>query len=132
QNHTPGGTELTRLQAHADASFIILAGSDTVSEALSALFRYICAIPEVQVHLREELQHAPPLEEDGDAVERLMKLPYLDACVQEALRLVPPVAAGPPRWNKDTATQILDHVIPAGTIVACPNYAMFRDRKFLT
>lgn len=76
-------------------------------------------------------------------------MPYLDACVQEALRLVPPVAAGedinpqdtyrvnlcfslgPPRWNQDLPTQILDHIIPARTTVAPPNYAIFRDRMFI-
>ncbi|KAG6883495.1 hypothetical protein C0992_008621, partial [Termitomyces sp. T32_za158] len=130
QNDTEGGMELTQLQAHADASFIILAGSDTVSEAMTALIRYICADPDVQSQLREEIL-APYEEVEGTSedVSEFSKnrLPYLDACIQEALRLVPPVAAGPPRWNKDIDTQILDHVIPAGTTVACPNYAMFRD-----
>ncbi|KAG6894420.1 hypothetical protein C0992_006135 [Termitomyces sp. T32_za158] len=131
QNDTEGGMELTQLQAHADASFIILAGSDTVSEAMTALIRCICADPDVQSQLREEIL-APykGAEGVGEDVSEFSKnrLPYLDACIQEALRLVPPVAAGPPRWNKDIDTQILDHVIPAGTTVACPNYAMFRDR----
>ncbi|GLB34093.1 putative cytochrome P450 [Lyophyllum shimeji] len=39
QNDTEGGIELSRLQAHADASFIVLAGSDTVSEAMTAFMR---------------------------------------------------------------------------------------------
>ncbi|KAF8068996.1 cytochrome P450 [Lyophyllum atratum] len=111
QNDTEGGIELSRLQAHADASMIVLAGSDTVSEAMTALMRYLCADTE-----------------DMDAFT-LSKLPCLDACVQEALRLVPPVAAGPPRWNKDADTQILDQLIPAGTTVASPNYSMFRDPR---
>ncbi|KAG5719737.1 hypothetical protein E4T56_gene18554 [Termitomyces sp. T112] len=129
QNDTEGGIGLTRLQAHADASFIVLAGSDTVSEAMTALMRYIAADPQVQKRLRSELNRAfdGPLE-DMDA-STLLKLPYLDACIQEALRLVPPVAAGPPRWNKDGPTQILDHMIPTGTTIAPPNYAMFRDHR---
>ncbi|GLB41355.1 putative cytochrome P450 [Lyophyllum shimeji] len=129
QNDTEGGIELSRLQAHADASFIVLAGSDTVSEAMTALMRYLCADSEVQKTLRSELTVAfdGPIE-DMDPYT-LSKLPYLDACVQEVLRMVPPVAAGPPRWNKDIDTQVLDQVIPAGTTVACPNYAMFRDPR---
>ncbi|KAF5354217.1 hypothetical protein D9756_006926 [Leucocoprinus leucothites] len=129
QNDTEGKVELTRLQAHADASFIVLAGSDTVSEAMTALMRYIIDDAKVQQRLRSELNSAfdGPLE-DMDA-STLLKLPYLDACVQEALRLVPPVAAGPPRWNKDIPTQVLDHVIPASTTIAPPNYAIFRDPR---
>ncbi|KAG5653447.1 hypothetical protein H0H81_000336 [Sphagnurus paluster] len=129
QNDTEGGVPLSKLQAHADASFIVLAGSDTVSEAMTALVRYVTADAKIQEHLRSELAGAfdGPIE-DMDYYT-LSKLPYLDACVQEALRMVPPVAAGPPRWNKDTDTQILNHVIPAGTTVACPNYAMFHDPR---
>ncbi|KXN80941.1 Cytochrome P450 67, partial [Leucoagaricus sp. SymC.cos] len=129
QNDSEGGIELTRLQAHADASFIVLAGSDTVGEGMTALMRYITADAEIQQRLRAELSGAfdGPVE-DMDA-STLSKLPYLDACVQEALRLVPPVAAGPPRWNKDGPTQILDHAIPARTTIAPPNYAIFRDPR---
>ncbi|KAG6840058.1 hypothetical protein C0991_009288 [Blastosporella zonata] len=96
---------------------------------MAALMRYIAADPKVQERLRSELNHAfdGPIE-DMDATT-LLKLPYLDACVQEALRMVPPVAAGPPRWNKDVDTQVLDKVIPAGTTAASPNYAIFRDPR---
>ncbi|KAG6876926.1 hypothetical protein C0993_012036, partial [Termitomyces sp. T159_Od127] len=97
QNDTEGGIKLTQLQAHADASFIILAGSDTVSEAMTALIRYICADPDLQSQLREEIL-APYEVAEGtseDAFELSKdRLPCLDACIQEALRLVPPVAAG--------------------------------------
>lgn len=85
---------LSRLQAHADASFIVLAGSDTVSEAMTALIRYIAGDPEVQTCLRSELSQA--FDRSGQEIDHLQlsKLPYLDACVQEALRLIPPVPAG--------------------------------------
>ncbi|KAJ3758471.1 cytochrome P450 [Lentinula raphanica] len=129
QNDIEGGMPLSKLQAHADASFIVLAGSDTVSEAMTALLRYLTGHTAVQDRLRSELTEAfdGPVEDMDSSV--LLKLPYLDACIQEALRLVPPVAAGPPRWNRDTETPVLDKVIPAGTTVACPNYSIFRDPR---
>ncbi|KAF8868617.1 cytochrome P450 [Mucidula mucida] len=129
QNDTEGGMQLSRQQANADASYIVLAGSDTVSEAMTALMRYIAGSSTIQNRLRFELTKAfDGLLEDMDHLT-LSKLPYLDACVQEVLRLVPPVAAGPPRWNRAADTPILDKVIPAGTTVASPNYAMFRDPR---
>lgn len=85
---------LSRLQAHADASFIVLAGSDTVREAMTALIRYIAGDPKVQTCLRSELSQV--FDRSGQEIDHLQlsKLPYLDACVQEALRLIPPVPAG--------------------------------------
>lgn len=85
---------MTKLQAHADASFIVLAGSDTVSEAMTALMRYLAANVKIQKRLRSELSEAfdGPIE-DMDSFT-LSKLPFLDACIQEALRMIPPVAAG--------------------------------------
>jgi cytochrome P450 len=86
-------TSLSVAQARSDASFIILAGSDTVSEALAGFFRYISGDQTTQQKLREEVQSA--LAENGDIDDAtLSRLPYLDACIQETLRLIPPVAAG--------------------------------------
>lgn len=86
-------TSLSVAQARSDASFIILAGSDTVSEALAGFFRYISGDQTAQQKLREEVQSA--VEENGDIDDTtLSRLPYLDACIQETLRLIPPVAAG--------------------------------------
>ncbi|KAG6916568.1 hypothetical protein DXG01_006339 [Tephrocybe rancida] len=131
QNDTEGGIELTRLQVLADASLIVAASADTVSEGMMALMRYIAADAKIQRRLRVELTQAfdGPIE-DMD-VATLLKLPYLDACVQEALRLRPPVAASPSRWNRDVDTQVLDKVIPAGTTVGSPNYTIFRDHRWL-
>ncbi|KAH0581456.1 hypothetical protein H2248_012536 [Termitomyces sp. 'cryptogamus'] len=95
ENEAEGGVELTQLQAHADASFIIFAGSDTVSEAMTALIRYICTGPEVQSQLREDL--LAPCEGAEGTSEDVFEFSndrrtYLYACIQE---VVPPIAAGP-------------------------------------
>lgn len=128
QHDTEGGIELTRLQAHADASFIVLAGSDTVSEAMTALMRYIAADAEIQRRLRSELRGAfdGQLDLDMDA-STLLKLPYLDACVQEALRLVPPVAAGKSSISDALFVPLmicLTQVLPVGT-------GMYRHRSLI-
>ena len=80
-------------EAASDAALMIVAGSDTVSVALTALFRYITVNEVVQTRLRVEVQTAFHSSDDIDALT-LAKLPYLDACIQETLRLLPPLATG--------------------------------------
>lgn len=59
-----------------------------------ALFRQLAANPDIQTQLRAEVDEAfDTAAEDMDAFT-LGKLPYLDAVVQEILRLVPPVPSG--------------------------------------
>lgn len=70
-----------------------MAGSDTVSQGSTALFRHIVGDKTIQTKLRAEINAAFDVGDDFDSV-KLSKLPFLDACVQEMLRLVPPVAAG--------------------------------------
>lgn len=70
-----------------------MAGSDTVSQGSTALFRHIVGDKTIQTRLRAEINAAFDVGDDYDSV-KLAKLPFLDACVQEMLRLVPPIAAG--------------------------------------
>lgn len=119
-----------------------------MSHASTTFFRYVIGDNAVFSRLRKELDDAfdGPVE-DMDAFT-LGKLPYLDACVQEALRIVPPVAAGetcehfrvsiliylfepgPPRYSGKTVGQVLDRFIPPGTTIACPIFTMHHDRAF--
>jgi cytochrome P450 len=93
QDESSGGPPLSEQQAAADASFIVVAGSDTVSQGTTALFRHIVGNGSIQTRLRSEINAAFDIGDDLDSL-KLARLPYLDACVQEMLRLVPPIAAG--------------------------------------
>ncbi|TFK45951.1 cytochrome P450 [Heliocybe sulcata] len=127
QDESSGGPPLSSKEAAADASFMVVAGSDTVAQALMALSRYIVGNKDIQTRLREELSQ---LSDDGfgdvDATT-LAHLPYLDACVQEALRMIPPVPAGPPRYTGDRGYEVLGKYIPPHTTVATPIYTLHRD-----
>jgi cytochrome P450 len=72
---------------------MVVAGSDTISQAMTSFFRYVVGDPSVQKRLRAEINAASDVGDDFDSVE-LAKLPYLDACVQETLRILPPVGPG--------------------------------------
>ncbi|EPQ50635.1 cytochrome P450 [Gloeophyllum trabeum ATCC 11539] len=129
QDEESGGYHLSAKEASADASFIVVAGSDTIAQALMALLRYIIGNGDAMNQLRAEISEAT----DGGTVDvdaaTLTRLPYLDACVQEALRLVPPVPAGPPRYSGDHGCEVLGRFIPPHTTVACPIFTLHRDRN---
>jgi cytochrome P450 len=73
---------------------MVAAGTETVAQASMALFRYLAANQSLQTRLREEVSKAFDSDmEDMDA-NTLGKLPFLDALVQETLRIVPPTPSG--------------------------------------
>ncbi|KAL1676328.1 cytochrome P450 [Schizophyllum commune] len=126
-NTEPGEYKITEAEAASDASFLIVAGWDTVSECATTFFRYVFGNRAIAERLRGEIVDAfGDLDPDYDM---LMRLPYFDGCVQEALRMVPPVAAGPPRTSGTVNYTILGHFIPEGTVVACPIYTLHRSAE---
>ena len=67
-------------------STLLFAGSDTTSLAIAWCLHHLSLNPRVQKRLREELQSLHSIED----VSLMDKLPYLNAVVQETLRLCPP------------------------------------------
>ena len=67
-------------------STLLFAGSDTTSLAISWCIHHLSLNPRIQKRLREELQSLRSVED----MTEVDKLPYLNAVVQETLRLCPP------------------------------------------
>ena len=67
-------------------STLLFAGSDTTSLAISWCLHCLSQNPRIQKRLKEELQLLHSIEE----MSGVDKLPYLNAVVQETLRLCPP------------------------------------------
>jgi cytochrome P450 len=73
---------------------MVTAGTETVAQGSMALFRQLAEDQSIQTRLREEVDEAFDSDMEDMDVYTLGKLPYLDAVVQETLRLVPPVPSG--------------------------------------
>jgi cytochrome P450 len=126
----PSSTELW-----AESNLLIIAGSDTTSTALAATVHYLLHTPRALNKVTQEVLTAFPPSQAG-TVEDItsqtassIKLPYLRACLDEAMRLSPSVPGLLPREVLPGGATIAGVSIPAGTTVGVPHYTLHRNGK---
>jgi len=83
----------------------------------------------VQDKLHKELDEQLGTEDELVATETQVKrLPYLDACINEGLRLHSTSSLGLPRVVPDCGITINDHYFSPGTVLSVPSYTIHRDK----
>ncbi|GAA6034087.1 hypothetical protein JCM8097_000688 [Rhodosporidiobolus ruineniae] len=115
----------------AEALTQLIAGSDTTSNSSCAIMYYIVSNPRAYKKLREELDSTfGPRGVTGVLdYDDVKALPYLEACIFEALRLHATSGMGLPRlMTQETA--VCGEVFPAGTILSVPSYSIHRLKEF--
>lgn len=107
------------------------AHSDTTAATLTCLFYHFAIYPEVYRKLQKEVDEFFATEVTSDDWESssLGKLQYLQAVIDESLRLFPPVASGLQRQTPPQGVHIGDRFIPGNTIVMTPTYTLCRDPR---
>ncbi|KAF9043501.1 cytochrome P450 monooxygenase [Hymenopellis radicata] len=121
ENGNPMGSgELT-----AEALTLLIAGSDTTSNSTCAIIYYLARNRDVQAKLHRELDER--LDEGIATAEQVKHLPYLDACINEGLRLHSTSALGLPRIAPSGGLTILGNYFPEGTILSVPSFTVHRD-----
>ncbi|CAK9781741.1 cytochrome P450 [Cutaneotrichosporon oleaginosum] len=120
--------KLTRLELIADAGTIVVAGSDTTSSLLTWFWYYSTKHPETYKTLRDELAglNADQLID----TTLLSKLPYLNAALNETMRMQPAVPGGLRRLVPMGGVEIEGHYLPEGTVLSVPGYAIQHDPRF--
>lgn len=108
-------------------------GGDTVATGTSAAFFYLTHNPECYRTLAREIRSAFDSEEDIKAGPRLSGCTYLRACIEEALRMSPPVSTT--LWREkdpvDHKPLVIDgHVIPHGTLIGVNTYALHHNEQY--
>lgn len=97
---------LSRDEMHANAAALMGAGTETTATVLSGACWLLCNNPDKLRQLNDEVRQAFG-SADGLTMQALARLPYLNACLQESLRMFPPAPLGLPR------------VAPRGGTVIC-------------
>lgn len=93
----------------ANAGILIIGGSETTATLLSGVTFLLLTNPNALKKLTEEVRSAFKSEDEIDFVS-VSNLTYMLACLDEALRMYPPVPTGLPR------------VVPKGGAVVCGNH----------
>ena len=123
-----GQSGLTDDDVAGNVLTMLLAGEDTTANSLAWLLSLLWDHPLVLSRLQEEVDrqfgHDTPY-----SIEQLNTLDYMDACINESMRLKPVAPFLPLQANHDTV--IADIAIPAGTVI----FGLFRansvDDRFI-
>lgn len=94
---------------------MLLAGEDTTANSLAWLIFLLSRHPEVLARVKEEADTLLRERRIADRFEDLAHLPYLEACINESMRLKP--VAPFLFLEARTETQIHDVAVPAGTMI---------------
>jgi cytochrome P450 len=105
--------ELSDKEVEANSNFLLLAGSETTGTALSGTTYYLLKTPEALKKVTEEVRNAFAEEKDINFVNCGERLPYMQACFQEGLRIYPPgPIAAPRRTARGVITNIGGYQVP--------------------
>ncbi|KAH8203538.1 hypothetical protein TruAng_002286 [Truncatella angustata] len=122
----PGKLPYRDLQAAVMAN--VGAGSDTISCALQSTVYHMIRHPNAWSRARQEIDQA--IQGDEICRDRIIsyadaqQLPYLHACIREALRIFHPVSMGTPRVAPTGGITIGGRFFPAGTILSLNTFSM--------
>ncbi|KAJ3519244.1 hypothetical protein NM208_g14199 [Fusarium decemcellulare] len=127
--HNADGRGMTHRELVINSRALIIAGSETTATALSGLTFHLTLNKRAYMRLVEEIRSAFASESDIN-MDSTAPLTYLGACLEETLRIYPPVGETPPRISPGDF--VGDHYIPKGTIVSIYQWATHHSsRNFL-
>ncbi|KAK4183031.1 putative cytochrome P450 E-class, group I [Podospora australis] len=122
-------SKLPQNEVEAEALVMLLGGTDTTATALRMAVFYLSTTPNAYQTLQAEIDEAikrgvtRPIVSDTEVRE----LKYLRACVQETIRMWPPISSVSPK-SSDTDDFIAGVKVPAGTTVAVSSWSFMKDK----
>ncbi|OCK85010.1 cytochrome protein [Lepidopterella palustris CBS 459.81] len=119
-----GGLENISLEEmHSNSNLIILGGSETSATALSGAIYYLSRNPEKFQRLVKEVRDNIKTKEDF-TLNKLAHLAYMNACLEESMRIYPPVCGYLPRTAPREGCVVAGKYVPPFTQASITPYAM--------
>ncbi|MCJ1392220.1 hypothetical protein MMC18_005087 [Xylographa bjoerkii] len=117
---------MTVPEIEATFSTLIIAGSETTATALSGivhhLFKSLKSLEELTIEIRSSFKR------DSDiTLDHVTRLPFLNAVIEEGLRLCPPVPSILPRLVPPEGAYVCGYWLPGNTEISIPQYASSRS-----
>ncbi|PPQ70397.1 hypothetical protein CVT24_013135 [Panaeolus cyanescens] len=124
------GKPMGREELTAEALTLLIAGSDTTSNSTCAILYYLAGHQDKLRKLHKELDEQLGTEDEMVATgQQVKRLPYLDACINESLRLHSTSALGLPRVVPEGGLTIKGCHFPEGTVLSVPSFSIHRDKS---
>jgi len=111
---------------------MIIAGSETSATLLSGLFFHLCTHPAVMTRLVSEIQSTFPSSSSSMTFPTTSTLPYLNAIIEESLRIYPPFVTSLARVVPTGGAAVDGTWLPSNTTVACHHYASYHSASNFT
>ncbi|KAF9698788.1 hypothetical protein EKO04_002912 [Ascochyta lentis] len=115
---------LSRAAMDANASLFMIAGTETTATLLAGLTYLLLTHTHTLDRLTTELRSTFP-SSTTITLAALSRLPYLTACIKEALRLYPPVPVGLLRRTPAQGSTICARFVPGGVTVSAPHWPLY-------
>lgn len=115
---------------NSEASLLIIAGSETTAIAMAAVLFYLLHNPQALGKAQYEIRNAFPDIDDVRSGVRLSGCQYLRACIDEAMRMSPPIPGLMPREVLSGGIEIDGHLIPAGAVIGTSHYALQHEPAY--
>lgn len=126
-----GQIQMTDMDVLMGASGNIFAGSDTTAISLRAMFYYLIQNPLCLSKLLQEIEERDKAGKLSTIVTftESQDMPYLQACLKEAMRMHPAVGFMLERIVPEGGITISGYPIPTGTVVGANPWVVARDKE---
>ncbi|PKY05791.1 cytochrome protein [Aspergillus campestris IBT 28561] len=113
-------------EIRANASFFMIAGSETTATLLSGCIFLLLTRQDTYRELVSQVRARYPTP-SAVTFASTADFPYLRAVVHESLRMYPPTPLGMPRVVPEGGAMIAGRFVPGKTAVSVPHYAAYRS-----
>ncbi|KAJ7318987.1 high nitrogen upregulated cytochrome P450 monooxygenase 2 [Mycena albidolilacea] len=118
----------------ADGIVAVIAASDTTASTLSSLLWFLLSNPEYYRRVQQELDSVIVDGDDPFDASKHQELHFLSACINETMRLHPPLPTNGTRQVPlgQPGRHIAGRFIPEGTSIYSPAYALHRNPAYFS
>ncbi|EGD95905.1 hypothetical protein TESG_03368 [Trichophyton tonsurans CBS 112818] len=116
----------------SESGGLALAGLDTTVTAMSSVFFYLSRNQHAYEKLASEIRSSFPSADDIRLGPTLRQCKYLNACIDECLRITPPIGSCPWREVGKGGITVDNNFIPEGYSVGTSIYSIHHNEKYFT
>lgn len=124
-----GGPGYTKEELQEETTLLVVAGSDTTSTVIPAMFFYMTRNPKVYERLTSEIRTIFNHADEIHSGPKLTSCRYLRAFIDETMRMNPPVGGDLQREVLAGGITIDGQHVPQGTNVATSSYALHHNEE---